>query len=296
MIGLGVIVLLFVGYQLFGTALTEEHNQATLAKQFATALASRDHTETAAAVPGATPTTTVAPLPSVPTGGAIDHLVIPKLDHPKGWFVVEGTEENDLREGPGHYTGTAYPGQIGNVGIAGHRTTYGAPFFELNKMAAGDLIYLTDLEDRTWVYKVTGPPVVVSPNDTAVLDPTTFAQLTLTTCNPRFSATTRLIVFARLVGRALPAAPASKTTPAPAVPAIKTLAGVDNLGSGNHKAWPPTIGYGLVVVLGWIATRLWINRSRRWHRLTAYVVGFGICLIPLWFLFENVILLLPQSI
>ncbi|MBV9660076.1 MAG: hypothetical protein JO337_02850, partial [Acidimicrobiales bacterium] len=54
--------------------------------------------------------------------------------------------------------------------------------------------------------------------------------------------------------------------------------------------------YGAVVIALWIGVRLWINRTRRWHRLAAYVIGIGICLVPLWFCFENAVLLLPQSI
>jgi sortase A len=294
-----VVVLLFVVYQLFGTNITEEHNQAALAKQFQAAIAP----ETAAPAPAkAAPPANAAPAGCVQEGQAkstplatptegqvIDHLVIPKLGESK--YVVEGTQEGDLDHGPGHYTGTPYPGQVGNVGIAGHRTTYGAPFFELNRMTTGDLICLTDLNNRTWVYKVSGPPMVVSPDDVAVLNPTTFAQLTLTTCNPRFEATNRLVVFARLVGRALPPTVAPKKAPT-----VKTIAGVDNLTSGNKSAWPSTIMYGAFVIVLWIGTRLWINRSRRWHRAAAYIVGIGVCLLPLWFMFENVVRLLPQSI
>jgi sortase A len=278
LITLGVIVLLFVGYQLVGTNFTEEHNQSHLARQFATQVAQHQTTSPA------TPTDTE---PAPPPGGAIDHLVIPKIGVDK--FVVEGTTEDDLRKGPGHYAGTAYPGQVGNAAIAGHRTTYGAPFFRLNELATGDTIKITDLDDRTWVYTVSQPPQVVSPDDVAVLKPTPFAQLTLTTCNPRFSATSRLIVFARLVGPTMAAPPPKEVAP-------PELAGVDNLGHGTSGAWTPALLYGGLVVLLWVGVRIAINRTRKWYRLAAYVVGIGICLIPLWFCFENAVLLLPQSI
>jgi sortase A len=289
----GVIVLLFVAYQLWGTNLTEARNQSHLAKQFTTTIAHKPPAVVTASTPDV--------LPAVPTGGAIDHLVIPAIGVDK--YVVEGTDENALRQGPGHYIGTAYPGQMGNAAIAGHRTTYGAPFFELNELKIGDQIKITDLNDRTWIYLVSQAPVVVNPDDVAVLDPTPFAQLTLTTCNPRYEATTRLIVFARLQGKAgdvkspPPARALPKTLPGdgPTTPATPTLAS-DNLGRGNSNAIPPTILYGLLTVALWIGTRLAINRTRRFWRLGAYVVGIGICLIPLWFTFENVILLLPQSI
>jgi hypothetical protein len=103
-------------------------------------------------------------------------------------------------------------------------------------------------------------------------------------------------VTARLAGRALPAPPLTRVS-------VKTIQGVDtgatvgnSLGGGDKRAWPAAIGYGAVVVLLWIGVRIWINRTRRWHRLAAYVIGIGVCLIPLWFLFENAVLLMPQSI
>src|ERR1700722_13538307 len=102
--------------------------------------------------------------------------------------------------GPGHYPGTPLPGQRGNVGIAGHRTTFGAPFFRLNEVVPGDLIYLTDTSGTTWVYSVQRE-WVVAPTDVGVLDPTQKAELTLTTCNPRFEAISRLVVRAQLEAR-----------------------------------------------------------------------------------------------
>ena len=303
----GMVLLLFVLYQLFGTGLAEAHSQSVLKHGFEQSLATNGESDspTVGTEPTSPPKTSVPPTAapagaSPPVGGAIDHLVIPKIGVDK--FVVEGTADDDLRRGPGHYQGTVLPGQDGNAAIAGHRTTYGAPFFRLNELHAGDLIYVTDLQGRRWVYKVSQPPAVVSPTDVAVLDPTPFAQLTLTTCNPRFSATSRLIVVARLNGQ-IPVAPPK--TPATTVPAASsgpppTIAGgatptLDNLGSGNHHALWPAIAYGALVVLLWVGVRLLINRTRRWWRFGAYVVGIAVCLVPLWFCFENAALLLPQN-
>jgi sortase A len=302
LITLGVVVLLFVAYQLLGTNLTEARNQSQLARQFKTSV-QRTTTTTSAPTPSTTapPTTTqVDALPSVPPGGAIDHLLIPAIGVDK--YVVEGTDEAALRRGPGHYAGTAYPGQTGNAAIAGHRTTYGAPFFELNQMKPGQHILLTDLNDHTWDYVVDQPPRVVNPDDVSVLNPTPFPQLTLTTCNPRFSATSRLVVFARLKGQASAIKVTAPAPTAPVRPAV--LPGDDtsattvppSLGGGQSGAWLPALLYGMLTIGLWIATRLTINRTRRWRRVGAYVVGIGATLIPLWFCFENVILLLPQSI
>jgi sortase A len=284
LITLGVIVLLFVAYELLGTNLAEAHSQSNLKRSFASSLSSSKSGSDAPAVGSG------AGLVSsdLPPGGAIDHLVIPKIGVDK--YVVQGIGEEDLRKGPGHYPETVMPGQLGNAAIAGHRTTYGAPFFDLNQLKTGDDIFLTDTQNRRWDYKVTRS-FVVAPTDVSVLNPTPFAQLTLTTCNPRFSATNRLIVTAQLSGQApLPASAPATTQSQPQLAADKTL------GHGNANAWSPAILYGLLVAALWALARLVINRTRRWARLGAYVVGIGVCLVPLWFCFENVSLLLPQNI
>jgi sortase A len=128
-------------------------------------------------------------------GGVLDRLVIPTIGLSR--YVVQGTAENDLAKGPGHYLGTPLPGQYGNVAIAGHRTTYGAPFWALNELRSGDRIFLTDTTGRTWIYQVTGH-IVVTPDELSAIGPLQGYYLTLTTCNPRFWATSRLVVRAEL--------------------------------------------------------------------------------------------------
>jgi sortase A len=282
LITLGVIILLFVAYQLWGTGIAEAHSQSVLKRGFNAAIAPHSSS-------GDNPTLgtgTALSSPTAAVGGAIDHLVIPKIH--LDVYVVQGVADEDLRRGPGHYPQTVMPGQNGNAAIAGHRTTYGAPFFSADELAIGDSILLTDTADRTFVYKVSARPRVVSPDDVAVLDNTPFPQLTLTTCNPRFSATSRLVIVARLTGPP----PLSATHPANLGP----VAAIDNLGKGNGGAWPPSIFYGALMVLLWVGTRILINRTRRWARAGAYLGGIVVCLVPLWFCFENVVRLLPQNI
>lgn len=302
LITLGVIVLLFVAYQLFGTNIAEAHSQSNLKKSFAAEVAhnrgnptgnpSGNPTGNPSGNPGDNPTLggPATTTPGTPTSGAIDELVIPKMGIDK--YVVQGVGEADLRRGPGHYPNTPLPGQVGNSAIAGHRTTYGAPFFDLNKLGPGDDIFIINTNGTRLDFKVTGTKVV-SPDNVSVLDPTTFPQLTLTTCNPRFSATSRLIVFARLAADVTPLPTPPTTAPPPAQ--HNTLVS-DNLGKGNSHAWPPVFGYGALVLVLWVLVRLLINRTRRWARAGAYVGGIAVCLIPLWFMFENVVLLLPQNI
>jgi len=129
-------------------------------------------------------------------GDAVAIIRIPKID--LDLVVVEGTDTESLKKGPGHYTDTAYPWEAtGRVGIAGHRTTYGAPFWSLNELRPGDRIVLAT-EYGIFNYRVTGS-TIISPSDGSVLESTDEPTLVLTTCNPRFSAAERLIVFAALV-------------------------------------------------------------------------------------------------
>lgn len=121
--------------------------------------------------------------------------------HADPLFVVEGIDPEPLKRGPGHYPGTAAPGQPGNFSVAGHRTTYGAPFYHLDQLKLGDAVHVVDRQGREWVYDVVDMPVVL-PDELWVIgdDPlgTGKPMLSLITCEPRFSAAKRLIVFAEL--------------------------------------------------------------------------------------------------
>lgn len=181
LVTLGILILLFVVYQLWGTGLYEAREQRSLQSEFAHRLA-RVHTPPATPAPGTTPTT-VAP-PPAPGAGAIAIIRIPKIGVEKA--VVDGVEVPDLRKGPGHYPQTPLPGQVGNSAIAGHRTTYGAPFNRLDELDPGDPILITTLAG-SYRYAVT-QKLVVRPSDVSVLDPTPDPELTLTTCNPKYSA------------------------------------------------------------------------------------------------------------
>ena len=112
-------------------------------------------------------------------------------------IVSEGTDKEALKNGPGHIIGTSYPGEIGTVAISGHRTTYGAPFANLDKLKPGDEILLIALY-ATYIYEVTELRIV-KPADNQVLDPTPYPSLVLTTCHPKYSARERLIVFAKMI-------------------------------------------------------------------------------------------------
>lgn len=177
-IGLGTFILLFLVYQVFGTNLVTGREQKALASE----LQQKWKTGVADDKPN--------------LGEGIAVIQIPKIG--VNSVVVEGIEVADLKKGPGHYPETALPGQVGNMVISGHRTTYGAPFYRLDEVKAGDEILVFDAAGP-FRYRVTETKVV-APTQISVIAPSSDARLTLTTCHPRFSARQRLIIVAALEG------------------------------------------------------------------------------------------------
>jgi sortase A len=122
---------------------------------------------------------------------------MPAID--KSAYIVEGTDTDDLRKGPGHYHDTPMPGDHGTVAIAGHRTTHGAPFRNIDKLERGDRIIL-ELPYGRFVYSVEKTQIV-EPTALWVTDRVGYDRLVLSACHPLYSAAQRLIVFARFVRR-----------------------------------------------------------------------------------------------
>jgi sortase A len=181
----GVAIGAYLGWLLWGTGLATSRAQDDLRPRFEDRVGSKDPSS-------APPAEQVVKVP----GKAVAILVIPKMD--LNMVVVEGTDTESLKKGPGHYTQTAYPWEEhGRVGIAGHRTTYGAPFWSLDRLDAGDRITL-QTEYGIYNYRVTRW-LIIQPSEGWVLEPTRRPTLVLTTCNPRFSAAERLVVFAERV-------------------------------------------------------------------------------------------------
>jgi sortase A len=204
----GLVLVLFVGYELWWTGLTTQRDQHALRH---TLLQQWNRTTSQSAKSHVHDVSEKTPAPG--SGFAI--LRIPRLGKNYKYVVVEGTTTADLIKGPGHYAGTALPGQIGNFAVAGHRTTYLHPFYDINELVVGDAI---NVETRTtwFTYRVENIPgttahyqEVVSPSDVSVAYPVpdqpnfsaspTLAVLTLTSCNPRYSAAQRMVVHAVLV-------------------------------------------------------------------------------------------------
>ena len=160
-------------------------------------------------------TTTTAPTPivydSTPPGGRVNlggdvhpivpqqafgMVVIPKINlvHP----IFDGIDETAIHWGPGHWPGSALPGQPGNTVFAGHRVTHTRPFLDIDLLAPGDLI-IFHLATGTFTYQVTDHQIVY-PKDTWIADPTPDATVTLFACHPKHSALQRYVVRGKLIG------------------------------------------------------------------------------------------------
>jgi len=174
-VGIGCLMLAagfggYVAWLLWGTGLTTQRAQADLRQGFGAVVDSKPPSEAA----------------PVALGGRYAEIQIPSID--VDMMVVQGTAYEDLKLGPGHYPDTADPwDRTGRVGIAGHRTTYLHPFYNLDKVRTGDTITLRT-EYGTFTYRVDRDPFVVQEAGSgAVLHQTSRATLVLTTCNPKYA-------------------------------------------------------------------------------------------------------------
>ena len=199
LISVGMGVLMFVGWTLWGTGFYYSDQQNDLRTEF-------DRIEVAVPVSDGPsgPPKGYAPR----AGKPVFNLLVPaiKLDQ----IVVEGVGVEELRKGPGHYPecrpgfgkplctefDEAWPGEKGRVIVSGHRTTYGAPFWDLDKLKKGDHV-ITKTKWGRFTYTVT-KKAIVRPDSLAIAVPSNNREIVLTTCNPRFSAAQRLVVFAEM--------------------------------------------------------------------------------------------------
>jgi sortase (surface protein transpeptidase) len=222
LITLGLVTLLFVGYELWVTDILSAREQDKLSEQL------QDEWGDLPTVgePGSPTGSSTGPAPGpvqVSPGEPFAVLHIPRLGSDWTRVAVEGVTQTDLAQGPGHYPGTALPGEQGNFAMAGHRVGRGSPFLDLDKMQPGDPI-VVETAEAWFVYRVLGDTAtgsfdgdrsglpgqeIVRPEDVDVISPTprspvdapaTGAFLTLTTCHPKYSAQQRLIIHARLDG------------------------------------------------------------------------------------------------
>ncbi|MEU6790691.1 class E sortase [Nonomuraea wenchangensis] len=181
----GLILMLFCAYLLWGTGSYTQSQQLLLQRELAAARAAGERGR----------------LDRIDLGRAVALLGIPRLGPGYRYAIVEGVGAEQLRKGPGHYPGSALPGQVGNFVVSGHRTTYAAPFNRLDELERGDEI-VVDAREARYTYRVTSQDVV-EPDEVDVLAPVPGkpdirpirAYITLSTCHPEFSAAQRLIVY-----------------------------------------------------------------------------------------------------
>ncbi len=207
LITFGLIVFLFIFYELKITDWQTADTQHHLAKQLQQSWHQQQPPASRKPAPTTTKTPIVAPSLQVREGDGFAFLRIPRFGTDYNWVVVEGVDRDDLEKGPGHYPGTAWPGQVGNMVVSGHRTTYGHPFNRFNELEPGDPI-IVQTRNHTYTYHVIRKQIV-DPSDVAVILPVpgkpgvkpTQRLLTMTTCNPEYSAAQRLVVTAELTSK-----------------------------------------------------------------------------------------------
>jgi sortase A len=216
MVTFAVLVGLFIVYQLFYTNYVGrqvmDDEVAALHRQWVAAQAAPkapvSRAGSGAAGPASAP---IAPAPVLRNGDGVAVIHIPRLGTASakaGTPVLEGVGLDVLNKAVGHYPGSALPGQVGNFSVAGHRKTHGEPFRHLDEMRTGDYV-VVETADTWFTYVVDKDPYIVQPTDVDVVDPVpdrpgavqTGRLITLTTCNPWWSSTQRMIVVGHLAGQ-----------------------------------------------------------------------------------------------
>ncbi|HEY7137145.1 MAG TPA: class E sortase [Acidimicrobiia bacterium] len=151
------------------------------------------------------PEHTPAPYDASRPGNPIGRIVIPSVGIDR--VLYDQVTALSINKGPSHWPGTAMPGQLGNVVVAGHRTTHGSPFLRLGELHAGDLIEFV-MPNGTFAYRVTGLEIV-SPSAMWIVDQHDASEVTLFTCHPPGSSSERLVVHGVLAPLPAPTAPAA---------------------------------------------------------------------------------------
>ena len=320
----GVLILAFVAFQLWGTGLQTRGAQNSAESEFEAQqrryeetgqLAGGDEGQgatTTTAAGGASTTSTPATTattaagggdgPSGGNGGAEKVIPAPpaagglvgRIQSPAvgaDWYFYEGVDLSILKDGPGHYMGTPLPGQPGNAAIAGHRTTYGAPFNRVDELKSGDEIIITYVTgaEFTYSYRTTE---IVTPDRTDVLqakdfdgDGETDNMLTLTACHPKYSARERIIIRARLEEAPIPIPQGQR-------PTRQEEVSLDDAEQTEPVSKAPAVLWGLAAAAIWLAAYF---VGRAWRKWPAYLIGFPFFAVTLYVFFENFYKLLPAG-
>jgi sortase A len=292
----GLLLLGLVVYQLWGTGIETRRTQSALRQEFNRIITQTETSKTSG---------TSAFLPVT---DALALIEIPSINIAK--IIVEGITPKDLRRGPGHFPKTPMPGEIGNSAIAGHRTSYDAPFGNLNTVSLDDIIYVTTPQGK---FEYTVKDVsVVAPGETSVLANTPkVATLTLVTCHPRFSTSQRLIVRAELSSTTPNSTPTStpiptttttqvvEATPPEVIPDVS----VNDFGQwfSDTSAIFPTLLCGALLIALATSRKLVRNQisrrvtSRRASSIATYALLSIPFLVTLFYFYRYINLLLPAG-
>ncbi len=261
LIAVGLLVLLFLGYELFATTIMEARSQTKLLTLFQSQLARA-------------PSIDVPPL-----GGPIGLLEIPRFASQV--VVVQGVRSTDLQKGPGHDPGSPMPGQVGDAVLEGHRTTYGGPFRHIAELERGDSINVYTAEGR---FQFTVLGVRTTTSHPTIATSTEVGYLTLITSAPSSFAPNRQVqVLAQLVTQ--PLTPLTETQLA--VGAVRNGSGMDNL------AFAPVLLWG-ELFLGALVLAWWLYRT--WSPWATYLITTPIVVALMFLLFSSVDRLLPVTL
>ena len=284
----GVLVLGFVAFQLWGTGLEESRGQSDLTEDLASDLGTTD----AATVDlsdldrqlSEVDSETAPPTEDPPGGEPVGIITIDKIELQR--VIIEGVSKTDLKKGPGHYPGTPLPGQAGNSAIAGHRTTYGAPFNRIDELVPGDEINVTTPQGK-FVYVVMPAPgqteqawYLVDPSQVEVLSDVGDNRLTLTACHPKYSAKQRIIVHATLKTTPAVANVVAATPDTEVADAERVQSQFDEGLRGEPSALRTALFFGLgaaaVALLAWFLGK----HTLRWP---VYLLATPAVLVLVWF-------------
>jgi sortase A len=313
MISAGVLLLLFVVYQLWGTGVRTGAAQDALRDDFQARKAELARTtSTSASEPSTTAApVTVPPVPPPRVGQAIGVIRIPRIG--VEFTIVEGVDLGNLARGPGHFPSTPLPGQAGNAAIAGHRVTHSAPFNRVDELAPGDRIDVETFQGSFHYEIVPGGNVdpsspaghrIITPYQTEILDQKAGENtLTLMACHPKFDLKERIVVVARLAQQPAPDTPrAPDPDPGSPLPSEGPGSGGTAPGAmlvgGDSSAIGPAIGWslgaGLVWLGAWAMARRWPT-WRRWQRWAVFAALLPVFAVPLYLAFEGINDLLPAG-
>ncbi len=278
----GVLILLFVAYQLWGTGIRTAQAQDDARSDFEEQVEqyNREHPDPRPLRPGQAQPVPHAP----PRGEMVGRIQIPSIGVDDMFF--EGVGLDVLASGPGHYEGTPLPGQEGNAGIAGHRTTYGAPFNRIDELGDGRRDHHQLLQrlavhlplqqhgDRQPRPGRRARVQVRQPPHAHGLPSRSTARRSASWCPPILQE------------------PAAPFVPLPDSGEAASLAGRRATSTARSHAKTPAVVWGIAAAMVWLAA--WVV-GRAWRRWPAYAIGLPIFLVVLYGFFENFAYLLPAS-